>query len=77
LSKKKDSIYAITAGILLTILILGIIVELVSPRNFSLYMIAGSVFAIFLWLNAWRVTRKKKKNSIETLTTLDGTEKQK
>ena len=61
---KKDSIYAIVAGMILTLVLWLIVVEIIWPASVSLYFIPMSVFIIILWLNAWRVTRKKQKAAI-------------
>jgi hypothetical protein len=58
---EKDTSYAIVAGIILTLTLWLIVMELVWPAYVSLYIIPMSVFAIILWLNAWRVTKKKQK----------------
>jgi len=61
---KRDSIWAIVAGILLTIPPLLVIERLFFPEDLSPTMIVTGVFAVFLWLNAYRVSRKKAKISI-------------
>ena len=59
---KRDSIWAIVAGILLTIFVLLTFEELFFPAEVAPSMIAGGAFAVFLWLNAYRVSRKKAVN---------------
>jgi len=56
---KRDSIWAITAGILLTLLLVLIVEEAFLPQDVAVTMIVTGVFAVFLWLNAYRVSRKK------------------
>ncbi len=56
---KRDSVWAILAGILLTLLVLLVVEELVFPNMVALYMIPMSALVVFLWLNAYRVSRKK------------------
>ena len=56
---KRDSIWAILAGILLTLLVLLVVEELVFPNKVALYMIPMSVLVVVLWLNAYRISRKK------------------
>jgi len=56
---KRDSIWAITAGLLLTLLATLVVVRVLFPNDVALYMIPASVFEIILWLNAYRVSRKK------------------
>ena len=56
---KKDSVWAILAGILLTMLVLLFAVKLLFPNDVVLYIIPMYVATIFLWLNAYRVSRKK------------------
>ena len=48
------------AGILLTIVALLVVGVLLFPRAAAVYMIFGGAFAFFLWLNAYRVSRKKR-----------------
>ena len=60
---KKDSPYAFVAGIILTLLVWLVVVEIIWPSSVSLYFIPISIFIIILWLNAWRVTRKKQQPS--------------
>jgi len=56
---KRDSIWAIVAGILLTIAVVLTIEELFFPDEVAPSMIASGTFAVFLWLNAYRVSRRK------------------
>jgi hypothetical protein len=58
---KRDSIYVIVAGMILTLLVWLMVVEIIWPANVTLYFIPISIFIITLWLNAWRVTRMKQK----------------
>jgi hypothetical protein len=60
---KKDSPYAFVAGIILTLVLWLIVVEIIWPASVPLYFIPISIFVIILWLNAWRVTRKKQQAS--------------
>ena len=57
---KKDSIWAILAGILLTMLILLFVARLLFPNDVVLYIIPMYIATIILWLNAYRISRKKK-----------------
>jgi len=59
----RDSIWAIVAGILLTIAILLTMEELFFPEGVAPSMIVGGAFAVFLWLNAYRISRKKAVNT--------------
>ena len=61
---KRDSIWAITAGIFLTMLVLLVVVRVLFSNDVALYLIPMYVFTIFLWLNAYRVSRKKAKISV-------------
>jgi len=56
----QDSIWAIVAGILLTIVFALVFEELFFPRDLGMTMIPSGAFALFLWLNAYRTSRKKK-----------------
>ncbi len=56
---KRDRIWAILAGILLTLLVLLVVEELVFPNMVALYMIPMSALVVFLWLNAYRISRKR------------------
>jgi hypothetical protein len=51
------------AGILLTIAILLTMEELFFPEGVAPSMIVGGAFAVFLWLNAYRISRKKAVNT--------------
>ena len=44
---------------LLTLLATLVVVRILFPNDVALYMIPTSVFEIILWLNAYRVSRKK------------------
>ncbi len=57
---KKDSPYAILAGIVLTLLVWLAVVEIIWPASVSLYFVPMSVFIVALWLNGWRVSKKQK-----------------
>lgn len=48
---------------ILTLLMWLVVVEGIWPASVSLYLIPMSVFIILLWLNGWRVTRKKQRAS--------------
>jgi len=50
------------AGILLTLLGTLVVVRVLFPNGVALYMIPTSVFEVILWLNAYRVSRKKAVN---------------
>ena len=56
---KQDSIWAIVAGILLTIVFVLVLEQLFFPRDLGLTMIPSGAFALFLWFNAYRTSRKK------------------
>ena len=56
---KQDSIWAITTGILLTLLLVLIVEGAFFPQDVGATMIPIGVFDVFLWLNAYRVSRKK------------------
>jgi uncharacterized membrane-anchored protein len=57
--RTRDSIWAIVAGILLTIVLLLVVEEVFLPQDVSLTMIPLGAVIVFLWLNAYRVARKK------------------
>ena len=57
---KRDSIWAIVAGILLTIVLVLIVEELLFPNEVAVYLIPFGVFIVFLWLNAYRMSRKNR-----------------
>ena len=57
---KRDGIYAIEAGMILTLVLWLIVVDIIWPASVSLYLIPISVF-IILWLNAWQVTKDRLK----------------
>ena len=57
---KRDSIWAILAGILLTMFVLFVVVRYLFPNDVALYIIPMYLFTIFLWLNAYRISRKRK-----------------
>jgi len=59
---KQDSIWAFVAGILLTLLVLFVFEGLFFPRDLGITMIPAGAFVLFLWLNAYRVSRKKAVN---------------
>jgi len=48
------------AGILLTLLVVLVVEEALRPQDVGMTMIPTGVFGVFLWLNAYRISRKKK-----------------
>ena len=48
------------AGILLTMFMLFVVVRYLFPNDVVLYIIPMYLFTIFLWLNAYRISRKRK-----------------
>jgi hypothetical protein len=56
----RDSVWAILAGILLTLLALLVFEELFFPKDLGITMIPSGAFAVFLWLNAYRIGKKKR-----------------
>jgi hypothetical protein len=60
---KRDSIWAVLAGLLLTMLVLLVVVRSLFPNDVILYIIPMYVVMIVLWLNAYRVSRKKQAGS--------------
>jgi hypothetical protein len=56
---KKDSIWAILAGILLSMLLILVAVRLLFPNDVVLYIIPMYIATIVLWLNAYRISRRK------------------
>ncbi len=56
---KRDSIWAFLAAILLTLLVLLVFVRMFFPNDLAPAMIAIYAGMIVLWLNAYRVSRKK------------------
>ncbi len=58
---KKDSPYAFVAGIVITLVLWLIVVEIIWPASISLYFFPISIFVIIVWLNGWRVSRKREK----------------
>jgi hypothetical protein len=59
---KRDSIWAFVAGILLTSVALSVFVWAFFPDDFLEYAFPLYVFEVLLWLNAYRVSRKKMSN---------------
>jgi heme/copper-type cytochrome/quinol oxidase subunit 4 len=57
---RRDSLWAFIAGILLTIVLLLVVEESFIPQDVSLTMIPLGAFIVFLWLNAYRVSWKRK-----------------
>ena len=57
---RKDSPYAILTGMILTLMVWLLVMEVVWPASVSLYFFPISVFVVILWLNAWRVSKKQK-----------------
>jgi TctA family transporter len=60
---KKDGVWAILAGILITMLVLLVVVRFLFPNDVILLTIPMYVAMIVLWLNAYRVSRKKQAGS--------------
>jgi hypothetical protein len=55
---RKDIPYGIVAGIILTLLMWLVVMEVITPESVPLYAIPMCVFIIILWLNAWRIAKK-------------------
>jgi hypothetical protein len=55
---KKDIPYGIVAGIILTLLMWLVVMEVIRPESAPLYVIPMCVFVIILWLNAWRIAKR-------------------
>ena len=56
---RRDSVWAFVVGIVLTLLALLAVDQLVFPNDAVGFWIVGLCFGLFLWLNAYRVSRKK------------------
>ena len=56
---RRDSVWALLAGLLLTLIGVLVVVWVLFPDDVVLFMIPMYVFAIALWLDAYRVARKK------------------
>jgi hypothetical protein len=50
--------YGIVAGIILTLLMWLVVMEVLWPESVPLYVVPMCVFVIILWLNAWRIAKK-------------------
>ena len=57
---KRDSIWAFLVGILLTLLGVLAIDEVLFPNDMIVFLVPTSAVMIFLWLNGYRIARKKK-----------------
>jgi hypothetical protein len=56
---KQDSAWALTAGALLTLFGVLVIEALFLPSALGMSMVPMGAFAIFLWLNGYRVSKKR------------------
>jgi hypothetical protein len=56
---RKEVPYGIVAGIILTLLIWLVMMEVIWPESIPLYVIPMCVFVIILWLNAWRIAKRQ------------------
>jgi heme/copper-type cytochrome/quinol oxidase subunit 4 len=61
---KQDGVWAFIVGIVLTLLALLVVDQLVFPNDAAGFWIAGLGIGLFLWLNAYRLSRKKAKSSL-------------
>jgi hypothetical protein len=56
---RQNSVWAFVAGTLLTGAVLSVFVWELYPSEFFVYAFPLYVFEILLWLNGYRVSRKK------------------